>query len=102
MKTYPARTGRKRPDKNRMRMFALFFEIHDVVNSRKLWFFFVDFYEFGFCPPALKSHQYAIHNPVKIDLSSFNLIIPTELTEFVTLNPYLTKTARIFKVKTIR
>ena len=65
-------------------------------------FFLWIFYEFGFCPPALKSHQYVIHNPVKIDFSSFNLIIPTELTEFVTLNPYLTKAARIFKVKTIR
>ena len=37
---------------------------------------------------ALKSHQNVIHSPVKIAFCSFSLIIPTELSEFVALNPF--------------
>ena len=38
--------------------------------------------------PALRSHQNVIHSPLGIDFCSFNLIIRTELSEFVALNVF--------------
>ena len=47
----------------------------------------VGIFEIYFCPKALKSHQNDIHSPVETDYCSVNLIIPTELSEFIALYP---------------
>ena len=89
--TYPRRTGGKRLDKNRMRKRVLLFEIQRCtlmfsVSNRRFWGFFlttlVDICGIHFCRRALKSHQNVIHSPMKVGYRSFNLIIPTELSEF--------------------
>ena len=38
--------------------------------------------------PTLRSHQSVIHSPLGIDFCSFNLIIPTEISQFVALNVF--------------
>ena len=55
----------------------------------------VDICEIDFCRPAVKSHQNVIHSPVKIDFCSFNLIIPTELSEFVALTSFSDNTGPV-------
>ena len=37
---------------------------------------------------VFERHQNVIHNPVKIDLCSFNLVILIEPSEFLALNPF--------------
>ena len=80
--------GGKRLDKNRMRMRALLFEIQDVVdvvNGRNN----VDICGIDILPTGFeKSWECYIHSPVKNGFCFFNLIIPTELSEFVALNPF--------------